>query len=125
MVMIHCIIAYFETEIHEDYVHPDLIFSSGQKIQLDIYLPRHLLAFEYHGEQHFNNAYNFGPQWIYQERDEHKRLACKEKGITLIEIPFWWDFQKESLAATIHKYREGLITTISNSATPIPEKPPK
>lgn len=30
-------------------------------------------------------------------------------GITLIEIPYWWDFTKESLAATIHRIRPELV----------------
>lgn len=25
------------------------------------------------------------------KRDEERRIACKELGITLIEIPHWWD----------------------------------
>lgn len=28
-----------------------------------------------------------------------------QAGITLIEVPYWWDFQKESLAATINQMR--------------------
>jgi hypothetical protein len=41
-------------------------------------------------------------------------------GITLIEIPYWWDCKIESLAATIHKYKPDLIQQPKN-ATPIPD----
>jgi hypothetical protein len=35
------------------------------------------------------------------ERDKEKRQVCKDNGITLIEIPYWWDKTLPSLAATI------------------------
>lgn len=28
---------------------------------------------------------------IKNKRDEDRRIACKQAGITLIEIPHWWD----------------------------------
>ena len=36
---------------------------------------------------------------LQKKKDEEKRTLCKEKGITLIEVPFWWDKQKSSLVA--------------------------
>src|SRR4051812_43605229 len=33
-----------------------------------------------------------------------------QEGITLIEVPYWWNFNKESLAATIHNVRPDLIS---------------
>jgi hypothetical protein len=47
-----------------------------------------------------------------QSRDEQKRLAANDANITLIEIPYWWDLSKDSLKATIHKYRSDLFTDI-------------
>lgn len=32
-----------------------------------------------------------------QSRDAEKRRLCKEIGITLIEVPFWWDGTLSSL----------------------------
>ena len=43
------------------------------------------------------------------EQDEEKRKVCKEKNITLIEIPYWWDKQLSSLISTIHQQRKDLI----------------
>jgi hypothetical protein len=42
---------------------------------------------------------------------QEKRVACDENGIKLIEIPYWWDFTKDSLVATIHMHRPDLIKT--------------
>ena len=64
-------------------------------MQLDVFVSEHLLAFEYNGEQHYNNTYNIGAQWIYGARDDEKKRACKEEGITLIEVPYWWDLQRK------------------------------
>lgn len=101
----------------ENYAHRDLIRSSSKKmIELDVYLPIEKLAFEYQGEHHFNDIYALGNKWIQQQRDEEKKRLCIEKDITLIEIPYWWDNEKSSLAATIHKIRPDLIplTMIGN-----------
>jgi hypothetical protein len=74
-------------EVHEDYSHEELRFASGQKIQLDIYLPKESLAFEYQGEQHYYEVHPFtSPQWKYSQRDEEKRIICRTKGITLVEV---------------------------------------
>jgi hypothetical protein len=47
-------------------------------------------------------------------------------GITLIEVPYWWDGKKESLAATIHHFRSDIISQqdpLLLTASPIPNKP--
>ena len=33
----------------------------------------------------------FGLSALYKERDAHKRTVCAEGGLTLVEIPYWWD----------------------------------
>jgi hypothetical protein len=93
-------------------------------MQLDVFVPELHLAFEYQGEQHYFNIFSYGAQWGYEKRDAEKRRACKAAGITLIEVPYWWDFAAESLAATIHQHRPELITS-STSAQPIPTQPPE
>lgn len=59
----------------------------------DFYLPDFNIAIEYQGEQHYiaanrgyfdEKAYN-----IIKERDELKRIYCKENNIHLIEIPYY------------------------------------
>jgi hypothetical protein len=41
--------------------------------------------------------------------------SCNKKGITLIYIPYWWDFKEESLAATIRKVQLLIIVNNFNS----------
>src|SRR5437763_319392 len=93
-------------------------------MELDVFVPDYSLAFEYQGQQHYYDAYELGPQWAYQARDEEKREACRDKNITLIEIPYWWDQKKESLLATIHQYRNDIVSDAGNGI-PIPNFPPE
>ena len=81
-------------------------------MELDIYLPLEHLAFEYQGEQHYHDIFSMGPQWLHQQKDSEKKEVCNYSGITLIEIPYWWDFMKGSLAATIQEHRPDLISSI-------------
>ena len=106
----------------EDYSHNGMYFSSGKQMQLDIFVLDHKLGLEYQGEQHYWDVFALGPKWRYSERDEEKRVACKENGITLIEVPYWWDKEKSSLMATIHEKRQDLIGIVS--ANPILIHPP-
>src|SRR4051812_44330056 len=86
-------------EVKENYIHESLQGSSGRRMELDIYLPKEKLAFEYQGESHYLDIYALGNRWRQRQRDEEKRNACTSRGITLIEIPYWWDFEIPSLIA--------------------------
>jgi hypothetical protein len=58
-----------------------------------------------------------------EERRQHdlaKAQICKENGISLIEVPFWWDRRQESLAATIHSQRPDLFPNDFPVGKPIP-----
>jgi hypothetical protein len=97
----------------------------SRKLELDIYIPSISIAFEYQGEVHYTNSnlLNSDQERIF-EIDIEKKNACKNLGITLIEVPFWWDRQKETLAATIHQHRPDLIPD-PGPYQPIPLKPLK
>jgi hypothetical protein len=74
---------------------------------LDIYLPVHNLALEC---------------GILNSETEKKRMFCKQNGISFVEIPVWWDNQKQSVLANIHQQRPDLI---SYSDLLLPSKPSK
>jgi hypothetical protein len=52
---------------------------------------------------------------VQRKRDQYKRDACTKNGITLIEVPFWWNQLPSSLAGTILKYCPDAM--ISNGVT--------
>jgi len=67
--------------------------SLGNKMELDGYCEELKVAFEYHGEQHYRKIEFFHQGRKSFERrvkdDELKRSQCEERGITLIEVPYY------------------------------------
>jgi hypothetical protein len=101
--------------------------NSDAPMQLDVFVPSLKLAVEYQGEQHFKSQHIYNESNMVQIRDNLKKEACKQLGITLLEIPYWWDQSIESLAATIHKQFPNLPLNIDakilNAALPIRNEP--
>jgi len=80
---------YPDEEIIFDFKHHGMRFkSSNYPMELDIWLPNLNLAFEYQGEQHYDD-----PEVM--KRDEEKRNACEVTGIRLVEVPCTWNASKE------------------------------
>ncbi|EFA83458.1 hypothetical protein PPL_03606 [Heterostelium album PN500] len=125
-------------KVVEDYRDVDLLRyrSTNTGFQLDFYCSELKLAFEYQGKQHFLDTPLFGDAKIYRDRDTEKRVICRELGIKIIDIPYWWDNQVESLIGTIQennghqwisKYLESIKTKEDNNVvdqlhfSPIPK----
>eukprot|EP01114_Cavostelium_apophysatum_P019814 TRINITY_DN6476_c0_g1_i1.p1 TRINITY_DN6476_c0_g1~~TRINITY_DN6476_c0_g1_i1.p1 ORF type:complete len:606 (-),score=129.46 TRINITY_DN6476_c0_g1_i1:43-1860(-) len=81
------------TDIHVNYIHEALKYArSGLSMELDIYIPSLSLAFEYQGEQHYiEQSITNNDLQLQQSKDVEKREKCQAAGITLIEVPFWWN----------------------------------
>eukprot|EP01127_Copromyxa_protea_P024422 TRINITY_DN9601_c0_g1_i1.p1 TRINITY_DN9601_c0_g1~~TRINITY_DN9601_c0_g1_i1.p1 ORF type:complete len:143 (-),score=22.01 TRINITY_DN9601_c0_g1_i1:139-519(-) len=73
-----------------------------KKVEFDIWLPEERLALEYQGEHHFRDFARFigganvnvANQFV---RDMNKHNYCSLESIKLVEVPYWWDGNKESL----------------------------
>lgn len=50
-------------ECYSELVHKE----SGKKLELDIYLPKEMLAFEYQGEQHYKDIYALGSRLAWPQ----------------------------------------------------------
>ena len=85
-------------DIRFDFKHPELRFKkSNFRMELDIWMPEIGIAIEYQGEQHFHET-NFGGNYdvtqaleSQKSRDQEKREACLEIGISLLEVPYTWE----------------------------------
>jgi hypothetical protein len=118
-----------DVTMRTNYSHPSLLYSNtNASMQFDVYIPSLAIAIEYQGQQHYYEHYLWGALDLQKKKDEEKRQACKKNGITLIEIPFWWDGRSNSLEATLHKYCPGVFTSDPNNMCemkPISEKFPE
>eukprot|EP01121_Diplochlamys_sp_Union-15-3_P001783 TRINITY_DN11551_c0_g1_i1.p1 TRINITY_DN11551_c0_g1~~TRINITY_DN11551_c0_g1_i1.p1 ORF type:complete len:459 (+),score=59.77 TRINITY_DN11551_c0_g1_i1:87-1463(+) len=97
------------TVILEEYLHPHIKTKEGNQLRLDIFLPDLNLAFEYQGIHHYSDHALFGPLSSHKKRDNEKRQACVIEEITLIEIPYWWKRDKESIIAALKQCRPELV----------------
>jgi hypothetical protein len=62
-----------------------------KRLQIDIYLPKLKLGFEYQGQQHFMPVELFGGKEAFVkqvQRDKLKKKLCDKKGITLLYVYF-------------------------------------
>jgi hypothetical protein len=58
-------------------------------------------------------------------RDAQKQIIAKDEGITLIVIPFWWEFTEESLCKRIALQRPDLFPAFYNANIPLNPVPHK
>ena len=99
-----------QEEIVEDYFHSEISRKSGFHVQFDIFILNKNIAIEYHGEQHYDDIPSlYGPIESYIYRDNEKAKLCKQFGIQLIVIPYWWDNRFDSLKETIVQTLKGGI----------------
>eukprot|EP00026_Physarum_polycephalum_P001669 Phypoly_transcript_01671.p1 GENE.Phypoly_transcript_01671~~Phypoly_transcript_01671.p1 ORF type:complete len:1064 (+),score=159.93 Phypoly_transcript_01671:260-3193(+) len=98
----------------------------GAPLEIDVYLPEIGLGFEYQDPHHyFHTSYGSSTLTEYQARDKHKQELAKTKNITIINVPFWWDWSVDSLVATIKRDRPDLLKDVDTKASPVSEDPPQ
>jgi len=88
-------------EVIEEYVHPFLKFKTGCPMIFDIYVSSLNMVFEYQGHQHFHDHYMFGYVNYSRQRDNDRRETCKSVGMTIIEVPYWWQCDKATIESLI------------------------
>ncbi len=77
-----------------------------KRMELDIFVPTHNLAFEYQGRQHLEPTPFFGGEKAYVEqvaRDKLKRELCRENDITLIYVDYTDKLDEASIRDKIIK----------------------
>jgi len=118
-------------ELHINYNFIDAGFHYAHRyypIQYDIFIPSLSIAFEYQGEYHYYDISVFQPDGSKSLQQIRQRDLIKEQlsianGITLFQIPYWWDKQPQSLLNTIQSSRLDLNLT-NQIGTGIPKQVP-
>lgn len=112
-MFIHLKDLFPEEDIHYSCLHPNLNYSSGRQIELDVFIPSMNIAFEYQGKQHYDTTIS---HYIYSDaenlkgRDVEKREICRKAGISLIEIPYWMQLNKQNLKQLIETLRPDIFS---------------
>jgi hypothetical protein len=82
---------------------------SHQRLELDVYVPELNLALEYQGQQHYwDGMYQHHSANVQSFRDQLKRQACRQFGIKLIQVPFWWNGDRNSIAQLLNDNKDEL-----------------
>eukprot|EP00026_Physarum_polycephalum_P009137 Phypoly_transcript_09249.p1 GENE.Phypoly_transcript_09249~~Phypoly_transcript_09249.p1 ORF type:complete len:325 (+),score=40.02 Phypoly_transcript_09249:82-1056(+) len=93
---------YAGEEMKKDHFYHELTCDNGKPLQLDLFIPNHRIAFELQGIQHYDTTLFAGK--ILSDgtaKERSKKEVCKKAGITLVEVPYWWDKRTDSLLKII------------------------
>jgi very-short-patch-repair endonuclease len=90
-------------------------FQEGKTFRFDFYIPEYNLAIEYDGELHYHSIDIFGGDENListKKRDNIKNQYCKENGIYLLRIPYWYfdnieELIQEKIEYIYYKETEG------------------
>lgn len=73
----------------------------------DIWIPSRNIAFEYHGQQHFEAVGFFGGETglvATQQRDAKKRELCARNGVRLVEVPYHQTLTDDELVKLVAQF---------------------
>tara|TARA_B100001057_G_C22786336_1_gene925726 strand:+ start:155 stop:1588 length:1434 start_codon:yes stop_codon:yes gene_type:complete len=99
-----------------------LLNKNGNRMELDGLCEELSLAFEHQGKQHYQKIDHFNRRaetlrWRL-DSDDLKRKICKERSITLIEVPYW--VENKDLPEWIANEINSKRSDIKLEATPLP-----
>ena len=105
-----CILKLFPSYyLLENYRHPYMKSSIYQTeaipLEFDIYIAALNIAFEYQGQQHYDDLPSaFNQLETYQSNDEIKRILCRNHNIKLIAVPYWWNASSSTLFSSFKNH---------------------
>ena len=102
-----------DNEVIEEYIIHEK--ESMRLIEIDIFVPKYQIGFEYQGEHHYKEIPAFGSMEMYKRRDIEKSNICLAKGITLVKVPYVWNEQLDSLEEYIDVAHPSLLFQIAKN----------
>jgi len=86
-----------------DYTNPSLVYSDTKRpFSLNCYLPEYKLAFEVIEDPNTSCQYSFGAEIPIYTFNKAKRTICERNGITVLQVPSWWDSKASPLSHLIN-----------------------
>ena len=94
---------YYTYAVYENFRHPLIL--CDYTLELDVFIPALNLAFEYQGQQHYDDIpHVFGSIELNKIRDQLKEELAKKININTVHIPYWWDRSYSSLLSSTQKF---------------------
>jgi len=99
-----------------------LLYSDTRRpFSISVYVPQHKLGFDYYVDPNTNGQYAVGANYNFNFFHNAKKLVCEKAGITLIDVPSWWDKKSESILAAINRCRPEIFKQSSSSSSSQPQ----
>lgn len=93
-------------QILKDYSGPEFVYSDTKReFELGAYIPALKIGFEFVEDPNHSWQYTVGAKFSPYIFSAAKKEVCDSLGITLIEVPSWWDGKIGSLSSAIKRIR--------------------
>jgi len=77
--------------------------NNSATLELDLLVEGLDIAIEYEGAHHYFDVMLYGDRLIAWDTDVDKAYQCGARGLSLVEVPYWWDQRYESLDLTLKR----------------------
>jgi len=95
-----------DIEVSKNFTYQKFEYSDTKRpFNITVYIPSLKLGFDYFEDPNTSCQYAVGANYSVNLFNRSKKNVCDKLGITLIEVPSWWDRKSESLLVAIRRCR--------------------
>jgi len=97
-------------EVSKNFSHKQFEYSDTKRpFNISVYVPSLKLGFDYFEDPNTSCQYAVGANYSVNLFNRSKKNVCDKLGITLIEVPSWWDRKSESILVAIKRCRPDIF----------------